>query len=197
MTQGPTARASRDGRLTQSFSANGAARRVSHGEVIYRSDITALEARLRALNDELAQRTSERDEVARLLRDARACDSALRWLDERPARQRRRCRLALAAFLTVTLAAVGSLTHRSHPPQQTFEKTLQQSAVLADQACGCTDEECARRVSDELHEQSVEIVERGAYRVKPTAQQMALAKQLGDRMIACLNYWHDRHLYRK
>jgi hypothetical protein len=37
--------------------------------MVYRSDIAALEARLRSLDSDLAERTAERDEVARLLRD--------------------------------------------------------------------------------------------------------------------------------
>jgi hypothetical protein len=159
--------------------------------MVYRSDVDALEARLRALNVDIAQRERDRDEVVRLLRDRRNCDAAVQWLEDRPRRQRRRG--VLAAVLLGGMIASGLVAYGLVPgKQQTYEKTLQDFAGFADQACQCPDAACVDRVGSELHESTNRIVKRGAYQVQPTEAQLARSREILARLMHCTNEAKDR-----
>jgi len=159
--------------------------------MVYRNDVDALQARLRALNIDLAERERERDEVVRLLRDRRNCDAAVQWLDERP--QRRRRHGVLAAVLLCGVIAGGLAAHGLAPDkQQTFDKTLRDFSRFAHETCRCPDAACVQRVGDALHESTNRIVKRGAYKLKPTEAQLARSKQILARLMHCANDVKDR-----
>lgn len=119
----------------------------------YRNDVDALEARHRALEAELAERTRERDDVARMLSEARAreIEDAAR-IDAAtggPARRRRR-RILLAATL-VAMGMIAGFGYRAHHHRcDRNTRAMERFRALADEMCRCSDTSCATRVGDRM-----------------------------------------------
>ncbi|HEY0484595.1 MAG TPA: hypothetical protein VGD37_44050 [Kofleriaceae bacterium] len=123
--------------------------------MVYRSDIEALEARYRALDAELAERTRARDEAAQLLAEARArARDDVRMADLAaggPARRRRWRRSAAMAVLAalVVMGIVGQRT-ASHQRAAGVQRMLDRYGELADKICACADRACVDKVTEEL-----------------------------------------------
>lgn len=118
----------------------------------YRNDVDALEARHRALEAELADRVRERDDVARMLADARA-----RVADEQaraavvPAPARSHPGAMLAGAVLALIAIVGVVEYRKdHRRSSRVHETLVRFEAWADEICRCQDSACTQRTIDAM-----------------------------------------------
>lgn len=122
----------------------------------YRNDIDALEARYRALDAELAERTRERDEAGRLLEEARTRamhDEVIADLAAGGPARRRRERAIVATLITGVAIAIGAVGYKlAEPsrPRRTDHLLLLQLSKFSDQMCTCPDRACAMEVSDQM-----------------------------------------------
>ena len=153
----------------------------------YRSDVDALEARLKDLEAQVGDRTRERDEVATLLAEARAVESAERYVAEAPQRRQRR-RVIVIATLGVLGVLVGVLVaiRGSRTKQDDFNVTMAKFQEFADQMCRCSDAACAQKVSDDMTKWSVEMSKRQPVPHKLNEQQMKDATAIGTKMGECM-----------
>src|ERR1044071_5122746 len=122
----------------------------------YRNDVDALAARHQALETELAERTRERDDVARMLAEAKARDAEekARLYAETcgPARRRHRRRAVVVATLAA-IGMIGAVGYRaSHRRADRFERAIERFRLFTDDMCGCRESACARHVTDRVTE---------------------------------------------
>ena len=152
----------------------------------YRSDLDALQARHVALEAEVADKTRARDEVARLLADARALEAAARELAEGPARRRRRGRL-IAAAVTVLALVAGAVGYRlAQPRHDRTAEAVRQMTRFTDEVCGCTDTACVQQVSEAMAKWGAALAKEDP---SPPRLDEATTKQLTEitkRMGSCM-----------
>lgn len=153
----------------------------------YRSDTDALEARLDVLTKELAERTQARDEVARMLAEARDRDAAQRWLDERPRRRRRR--IVIAAVASTMLALGGLVTFfvvRHDPQHERDEQVLRELDQFAGKMCKCTESSCATAVSEQMQKWAQALVKDYDNTRKPSEELAKRATVIAERLGKCM-----------
>lgn len=132
--------------------------------MVYRDDVGALEARLTTLETELAAKTRQRDEAARLLVEAkaRANNDALAadWAAGGPQRRRKR---RLAVFLcsvmaiTAGIGLVVKLRGRVDRDRERLDRAIAQFERLTDEMCACRDSPCAEAVSARMNAWATEM----------------------------------------
>src|SRR5512143_1788028 len=127
----------------------------------YRNDLEALLARHAALEAEVVERVRARDEVARLLAEARALEEAERQLEDLaaggPARRRRHRTLMVTAMTALTLVA-GSVGYRlAQPRRDRLAEAMTQMSLFTDEMCGCSTTACAEKVSDAMTKWGIEM----------------------------------------
>jgi len=113
----------------------------------YRNDIDALEARHAALEAEVADRTRERDEAARMLDEARG--RAAVELREREAPLRRQRAIAIMIFLAVGSIMTYGLYKRFHH-ESDGQKVLRKLEQYENKMCACANRACAEQINQEL-----------------------------------------------
>lgn len=120
--------------------------------MVYRNDVDALEARHRALEAELAERVRECDEVARMLREARAREREHVRLAAMVAGPAGHQRWALiAAALLVLIAILGMVQYRKESRHaHRMHQMLERFEAWADDVCRCQDTACTQRTIDEM-----------------------------------------------
>jgi hypothetical protein len=158
----------------------------------YRGDVEALEARVAALTADLAVRMRERDEVARLLDEARARAHAEAYFADLqsggPARRRRkRLRIAaIAASLAMIVGGLFAYRARSHRGDR-LEDAMRVFEKLTGEMCQCRDSVCATQVSDELTRWGTAMQKEWQPPPKLTEAQLKRATALGTRMGECMS----------
>ena len=122
----------------------------------YRNDVDALAARHEALQAEVDEKTRDRDEVSRLLEEARARkrndDLYQDYASGGPQRRRRRrIRIALgfAALVIGVLGVVLALRVSHHEPYH-WDASIKQIQQFKDEMCQCHDYACAQRVVEAM-----------------------------------------------
>lgn len=129
---------------------------------MYRNDVAALQDRLGALEAEVAERTRARDEVARMLHDARAHarqEAVFAELADGGLVRRRR-RIAIAALValasvfvlivgvSVLVSVLGASGATS--TERRIADGIRHFERFTDEMCQCTDASCAQRVADAM-----------------------------------------------
>jgi hypothetical protein len=117
----------------------------------YRNDLDALAARLTHLHAEVLARTRERDELARLVSDARAEEQAETNLVRARLYGKRRDALlvVLALLALVSICALGAAVK----PMFAFDfvdDPIADYEAFADAMCACRDAACVHRVDGEI-----------------------------------------------
>ena len=156
----------------------------------YRDDVQALEARVAALSADLAVRVRERDEVARLLDDARArahAEAYIADLDSGGPARRRRKRLRIAA-LTAGLAMIigGLLAYRARSHEDRFEAAMQTFERFTGDMCQCKDAACAKHVSDDMTTWAMAMEKEWQPPPRLDEAQTKRATEIGTRMADCM-----------
>src|SRR5215471_3102514 len=122
--------------------------------MVYRDDVAALEARHRALEAELAERTRERDAVACLLAEAKAREEhENRLLAETMAgaTRRRRQHVAIGAAIAAAVMVVGGAEYRaSHRSDDRMAELVARYAMFTDEICRCADVACTMRTTEKM-----------------------------------------------
>ena len=132
--------------------------------MVYRDDVSALEARLTTLESELAAKTRQRDDAARLVIEAkaRARNDALAadWAAGGPQRRKKQ-RIALLVSSVMALTAAVGLFVKYHgrvdPQQERLERAIGQFEAFTDEMCECKDTQCAKAVSDRMSTWGMEM----------------------------------------
>ena len=154
--------------------------------MIYRDDIAALQARYRALDAELTERTRERDEVARLLAEAHQREQHERVLIDAamggPARRRLYALIAGGILMLGLIAAV--LIHREYGARDHLAETITQYARFADDMCRCHDSACARQTMDEMSKWTTEAI-RDEPPSKPDRATMQRLESIARQLTEC------------
>jgi hypothetical protein len=159
----------------------------------YRSDVEALQARHTALDAEIIEKSRARDDVARMLAEARAREASDAYVADLaaggPARRRRhRIRIALAALVSM-LAIVGiGVGYRMSvgPRPSELEIAYHQFSLFTDEMCACRDTACASRVSDEMTKWSVQMAKQQRTPPRMTEGDTKRFTELGERMGKCM-----------
>jgi hypothetical protein len=120
--------------------------------MVYRSDVEALEARVRAAEADLAKRTRARDELAHLLAEARERANQERvQIDAAMGGPARRRLYALLAGGILMLAVIaGAVLHRRYARGNEMAETIHRYSRFADDMCQCRDATCAQHNLDEM-----------------------------------------------
>lgn len=156
----------------------------------YRGDVEALEARVAALSVDLAERVRERDEVVRMLEEARAranAEAFIADLDAGGPARRRRKRLRIAAMAAGIAMIVGGLVAyrvRSHPDR--FDQAMHKFEQFTAEMCGCKDSSCVTKVSDDMTKWSMEMQKEWQPSPKLDDEQMRRAEDIGKHMAECM-----------
>jgi hypothetical protein len=156
----------------------------------YRSDLEALLARHVALEAEVAERTRARDEVARLLADARALAEAERQQADRavggPARRRRR-RTLIAATVTAFALVAGAVGYRlAQPRRDRSAELITQMSLFSDEICGCSNVGCVQQVSDAMTKWAMAMAKEPPSQPKLDEATMKRATEIASRMSTCM-----------
>jgi len=158
--------------------------------MVYRNDIDALEARIVALDAELEERTHERDEVGKLLADARARAHVMSVLADRMAGgpQRRRRRLTVAASALALVAGLVTYGATRPDPADEIARSIDRFGKFTSEMCQCNDATCAKHVSDELTRWAEDMAKHApakppTFDAKSQQQMTELAKRYADCMI--------------
>jgi len=155
--------------------------------VAYRNDVEALEARLADLRRDVADRTRERDEVARLIaemheRDRRAAILADLQAGGPEQRLRRR---ALTTLGIVAMTVIGALGYRAYQRDDRMEKVMARFEEFADAVCACTDKACGDKVMAETSRWSTAIAKDLADPPKLDDAMTKRATQIGEKFGRC------------
>lgn len=158
----------------------------------YRNDVEALEARLAALDGEVAEQTRARDEAAALLAEARAraemSGLAADWAAGGPM-QRRRRRFRIAAGVALCSALCVALTAgiiRHHGTPNRGDQMLLQFAMFTGEMCACRDKTCVETTSNNMTQWSMQLANE-SQPPKIDDGTMKVAIQLGERMARCMS----------
>jgi hypothetical protein len=159
---------------------------------MYRDDVEALQARHAALEAEVAERVQARDEVARMLAEARAREDAERRLADLaaggPARRRRRLLLIAAVAGVLTVAVLGAYFRLTVPERDRVEEAIGVFSGFVDRMCDCRDTACTQKIYDDMNRWAKEMAGKEAHRRPPpdiTAAQKERLNQLATRFSTC------------
>lgn len=157
----------------------------------YRNDVDALAARHEALQAEVDAKTRDRDEVSRLLEEARGRERNEQLYQDYASggpqrRRRRRVRIALAvaAVITGVLAVVFALRVQHTVAPGTPPLLMMQH--FADEMCQCQDARCAEKVSDEMVKWAMDQSRDHRKPPQLTEQEQERAVAIGERMGQCM-----------
>jgi hypothetical protein len=159
----------------------------------YRDDVSALEARLHALSAGLVERERERDEVARLLAEARArayAESVIADIDAGGPARRRRRKMWIAAWTAIALAIAGGIGYavvEKRGPDR-LEQAFEKFDRFTDQMCECRDDACVKAVSDSMTKWSTEEAKNWQPPPKLDAEHQARAEAIAKRLITCMTH---------
>lgn len=157
----------------------------------YRNDLEALLARQVALEAEVAERIRARDEVARLLAEARALEEAERQLADRaaggPARRRRRRTRIAAAMTALTLVAGGVGYRLAQPKRDRFAEAITQMSLFTDEMCGCANAACADKVSEAMTRWATEMAKDPQPPPKLDEATTKRLTEIAERMGTCMS----------
>lgn len=160
----------------------------------YRDDLAALEARKLATEAELVEKTRARDELARLVDEARYLARAERaFADDQPdpRRRARRHRLLLPAAAAAVVAGGSVVILRPARPDP-VEALFARLATFERAMCECTDlqypssSECVQRVSDDMTRWGAEQTKQMPVPPKLDDRQMKRASEMGERVGRCM-----------
>ena len=158
----------------------------------YRNDVDALAARHEALQAEVDAKTRDRDEVSRLLEEARGRERNEQLYQDyasggpqRRRRRRVRIALALAALMTGVLGIVFALrvTPRHVDPSAAAIAKMQQ---FADEMCQCRDARCAQGVMDVMVRWAQDQARPLREPPRLSAEDTRRAQKIGERMGECM-----------
>jgi len=164
--------------------------------MVYRDDVGALEARLETLESELAAKTRQRDEAARLVIEAkaRARNDALAadWAAGGPQRRRRQRIALLVAMMMALTAAVGlfwKLSTRTDPAQEQLHRAVVQFERYADEICACKDSQCVQGVSERMTTWATELAKQDPHPDPKHVDQATMERMqgIGLRMSECMS----------
>lgn len=157
----------------------------------YRNDVDALEARYRAVQAEVDEKTRARDDVARMLEEARARernDELYRdFASGGPQRRRRRrirIAVSLAAFVTLALGGAFVMRHRHGPDRKA--QIFREMDRFTDQLCQCHDMKCVQGVSDEMTRWSERVTKELGNPPKLSDAETKRATVIAERMMKCM-----------
>ena len=163
----------------------------------YRNDLDALEARHKALEAEVAERTRERDEAARMLDEARAREQARYIADDYaaggPARRRRQM-FAIAGGVVASIAVIIGIAHFASRPsraERRMQETYVQFERFTNQICACTTTACSDAVMKDMTAWSNTLAKE--YRdddPKPDEEMMKRFSVLAQRFTDCAQKLH-------
>lgn len=132
--------------------------------MVYRDDVGALEARLTTLESELAEKTRQRDEAARLVIEAkaRARNDALAadWAAGGPQRRRRQRTALIVASVMALTASIGLVVKfhaRGESKQERLDRVIATFEGYTDEMCACTTADCAQAVSSRMSTWATEL----------------------------------------
>jgi hypothetical protein len=158
--------------------------------MVYRDDVEALEARHRALETELAQRTRERDDVARLLAEAReraAYESRLLAEAMAGVTRRKRQRTLIASAIATAAVIVGAAEYRSsHRGADRTAALVARYAMFADEICRCSDMACTTRTTDKMTAWAAELAREDPLPAKIDEASMKRMTELAERFTRCM-----------
>jgi len=116
----------------------------------YRELVESLAARLEALEAQVGERARERDEVAKLLAEAREHVRREEFAAARPHRRKRLRRwiFAIAGAVAVVIGVL-AIRHATRKPDRMTEAVHRLEAFTFEM-CSCSDTKCTQGVTDEL-----------------------------------------------
>lgn len=164
----------------------------------YRNDVDALAARHEALQAEVDAKTRDRDEVSRLLEEARGRERNEQlyrdYASGGPQRRRRRrvrIALALAALMTAVLGIVFAFRVMHHPVDRIAE-AMRMMEKFTDEMCQCHDSRCAQDVSDVMMRWSQQQAQQHPAGLpqlsdKDSKRAAALGERMGRCMVRAMN----------
>jgi len=158
----------------------------------YRNEIDALQARLAMLEVDLGERTLERDEVARMLAEARERARREDHEARAPIRRRRRWIFAVVAAGLLALGGIASLfVMRSRPHRLDIDGAIDELQRFSDQMCACKeyDRACGKGVSDAMTKwgQAVEKEYPNHDYPRPTDEQMKRITGIAETLGKCMS----------
>ena len=158
--------------------------------MVYRDDVTALEARHRALEADLAERTRERDDVARLLAEAKeraAYESRMLAEALAGATRRKRQRTLIAGAIAAAAVIVGAAEYRAtHRGADRTAELVARYAMFADEICRCNDMACTTRTTDKMTAWAAELAREDPLPSKIDEASMKRMTELAERFTRCM-----------
>ena len=155
-------------------------------DMAYRELVPSLAARLQVLEAQVGERTRERDEVARLLAEAR---EHVRREDDAaaaPARRRRRRRWLVAMIgMVVAIGGVVVAMRSTRRPDPTTV-AIHRLEGFTYEMCACLDNQCATQVSNEMTEWAQSF--KDAPPVKPDEETMKYVTQVAMTLANCMQH---------
>src|SRR5215470_814347 len=158
--------------------------------MVYRDDVEALEARHRALEADLAERTRERDDVARLLAEAKeraAYESRMLAEALAGATRRKRQRTLSAGAIAAAAVIVGAAEYRAtHRGADRTAELVARYAMFADEICRCSDIACTTRTTDKMTAWAAEMAREDALPAKIDEASMKRMTELAEQFTRCM-----------
>ena len=158
----------------------------------YRNDLEALEARHAALEAEIAERTHERDEAARLLAEARERERAMQTeIVVDPSPRRRQQMIAIAAGVLAVIGIVVGIAHLAKQSREEarFAALYEQFERFANEVCACDDAACIDAVQQRVTQWSAQLDPDGSADSKHAYRFL----QVAERMSRCIDDVRARH----
>lgn len=153
----------------------------------YRNDLEALEARHAALEAEIAERTRERDDAARLLAEARERERAMQTeivID--PARRRRQGIAISAGVLASIGIAIGiAYVAKQSRAEARFAAMYEQLERFTSESCACEDSACVEDVQNRMAQWGAQLS--ATTDEQPGAKNTKRFFDLVERMSACVD----------
>ena len=158
--------------------------------MVYRDDVEALEARHRALEADLAERMRERDDVARLLAEAKqraAYESRLMAEALAGATRRKRQRTLIAGAIATAAGIIGAAEYRAtHRGADRTAELVARYAMFADEICRCADMACTTRTTDKMTAWAAELAREDPLPAKIDEASMKRMTELAERFTRCM-----------
>ncbi len=154
----------------------------------YRSDVEAMEARLADLEHQVGDVTRERDELARMIADARSRARRQAIFDDLKAGgpTRRLYRNAAITVGAIAIASLGVVAYRA-TTRDKGDRFVKKFEQFTDQICRCTDKACADKITDEITRWSTEEAAIDADRHDaPDEATMKRMSTVAEKYTACL-----------